>query len=235
MSSLRTCLLLFAPIVSFAVSPSWPALASADPADAAVTAHEEYEEDQEEEGDQADYQSEGGGSCTTVIKEQVVAPASYTDEYLSDVAARMGKGQVGQTTPSWSWVYQTDKAGKVKSCTVTLTISIRLARWSHLGKRTKADTEWKRFIKALEQHEGEHVQIIRRALGDMGSLAVGLTPSKAEEAFRRAVAKQAADHARYDQETGHGETEGAVLDGSKDPRPGQQDHQEDEHQSEDWE
>lgn len=117
----------------------------------------------------------------------------------------------------------------------TIVVTITLPTWggySQAGPNARA--EWDRFIGALKAHEDQHEQIVQDAFRNLQPPAmsnftgVGIGPSqqaaidnankdlqnKIDQEIARVQAALQAASDQYDDETNHGEDQGAVLDTS---------------------
>ena len=179
--------------------------------------------DDDEGGDNSP--EDAKGDAKTVLKTEKLPDSAWSGEYLEDVAAAMKPGKVGVTKARFSLDCKFGYEGapdKIAKCTVTVTIGVGLATWDKFGTRKAADAEWTRFVKALKVHEDGHVAIAKKDLEKVADLTIGKTEDEAIAAVQAAIdASTAGAQAAYDAKNGHGATQQAVLDPSKDPRPAQ--------------
>ena len=113
-----------------------------------------------------------------------------------------------------------ERAGacELRGVGVDLALTVRLPTWdAPVGTPLSLRADWRRFSDALRRHEDEHVQIAKRGADAIVQAVEGLrraTCAEADVDVRRRVdqlqAEVEAAHRAYDEETGHGRTEGAV-------------------------
>lgn len=179
--------------------------------------------DDDEGGDNSP--EDAKGEAKTVMKTESLPNSEWSGEYLEDVAGAMKPGKVGVTKARFSLDCTFGYEGapdKIAKCTVTVTIGVGLANWDKFGTRKAADAEWTRFVKALKVHEDGHVAIAKKDLAKVADLTIGKTQDEAKAAVQAALdTSTAGAQAAYDANNGHGATQQAVLDPSKDPRPAQ--------------
>ncbi len=130
------------------------------------------------------------------------------------------RDEAGETIWNPKFNLKTDDSDNVTEATVDVTITVTLPTWSGSAKLSKAaKAEWNRALKALKEHEENHVKLVRNKLKDVAKSLIGKTKVEAEEAFQTALddLKQASDD--YDTSSDHGRNEGTVIDASVETPP----------------
>lgn len=134
-----------------------------------------------------------------------------------------GGRHIGYTEYDITWSYDLDKGPggcRLTDLTVLVDIVIHLPKWSDApAPDTEAGRDWDRFIKALTLHERGHADNAVRAAGEAeaamlraaGAADCRRLKSAIDAAGRKAVLEARRRDTRYDQETRHGLTQGAVL------------------------
>ena len=100
----------------------------------------------------------------------------------------------------------------------TLDVVTTLPEWSRpSGTDYAVQRDWHRFRSALERHEAEHksiavhgVQKVYRAVGGLRRPTCAEAEAEARRRLDRIGIEIEASHRRYDDQTGHGQTEGAA-------------------------
>ncbi len=137
---------------------------------------------------------------------------------------RSGTGRYGLTT--WDLRWQHGLRPSPGACSVSdfesdLSIEIVLPEWSDRGRAEESlRLRWDRFLEALGRHEEGHARIARAAAADLAARVARLPPAAdcdAAEAAVRRLGKQVIEAARagerrYDDETRHGATQGAIFE-----------------------
>lgn len=101
---------------------------------------------------------------------------------------------------------------------VRLTVTTTLPEWEGATAAPSGmHRDWTRFLDALERHEAEHGALAVRGVEKVRAAVEGLrrpTCAEVEAEARRRLSRIEieieASHRRYDEQTGHGHTEGAV-------------------------
>lgn len=121
----------------------------------------------------------------------------------------------GRTTWRYATRWRTNGAGRCDpaSAEVTYTITITLPDLtdrSRLSARDRAG--WDRYFAALVRHEGNHARIAIRGAEEMrAAMRATSDCDSLQAAARRVEAAIAEANLRYDEQTQHGRTEGAVY------------------------
>jgi predicted secreted Zn-dependent protease len=144
-------------------------------------------------------------------------------DYNSVLGSLMsGREFAGKTDWLLSYKYQPRvEAGacKAESVTTKLALSMTLPRWlPPSGAAADLIGRWERFMSALRVHEEGHVQDARnlesgakRALLALSSSNCGALDSAMRAKFDQLLEQGRARDRDYDQQTGHGKTQGAVF------------------------
>jgi len=164
---------------------------------------------------------------------QVTAATSYYDVEGADIRALLaslrqrgpsdGHGTWAAST-SWvfRWSYQpvVDTACRVQVARVSLDLAYTYPRWdAPAAVAPNVTTAWQGYLSRVELHEHGHRDIAEAAANDLAR-AIEALPGHAScdalaETARATAAELLARHtqaqAAYDRDTGHGETQGAVL------------------------
>lgn len=144
----------------------------------------------------------------------VVTPPPTETTYDIDArtlaeAARLVAGRNEAGHCGWSMTYEyedTDRAGKPKGLTVTLTIEIELPRWVGRDSAPKAEQrEWDRFLAALTRHEDGHREIAERGATRMHDRISQARARRADSIYHEEMRKTQNESDRYDTRTAHGE------------------------------
>ncbi len=113
---------------------------------------------------------------------------------------------------------ESDGACELRAARVLLDLTVTLPEWEAPRDPDPAlARDWRQFRRALVRHENEHRRIAVRGADELYRAVQGLRRSTCAEADaegRRRVdqlqAEVEAAHRRFDDETGHGRTQGAV-------------------------
>ncbi|GHA71313.1 DUF922 domain-containing protein [Cognatilysobacter bugurensis] len=139
----------------------------------------------------------------------------------ADMAGRRSHG-VTEWTLAWSYGFESPAEGE---CMLThfaadLDVKVTLPRW-HSPKRgsKRLLQEWERYAAALRLHEDGHVAIARAAYDEVERLrdvswSVMTCPDlqkNIDAAANEIVKRYGQQSKKYDRDTGHGKTQGAVL------------------------
>ena len=127
---------------------------------------------------------------------------------LAEVARLVaGRAEAGRCGWKHTYAYDdTDRAGKPRGLTVTLTIEIELPRW--VGRDTAPvaeQREWDRFLAALSRHEDGHQEIAQRGAQRMLDRMSQARAQRADAIYQEEVQKTQDESDRYDTRTAHGE------------------------------
>ena len=162
---------------------------------------------------------------TRVATETYAVEGRTADQVLASMASgalRTEEGAYfGLTTSELSLRYRrTPAAGGcvLTDVEVDLALTITLPEWTAAsGAEPGLARAWGRFRRALAGHEGRHRRIaeagadeIARALGGLRRETCAATEAEARRRLQRAEIEITAAQRRYDAETDHGRTEGAV-------------------------
>jgi predicted secreted Zn-dependent protease len=120
---------------------------------------------------------------------------SYTDWYIS-----------------WNWPgYGTDPCD-LSAAVVTYTIKVIMPRWKAPANAfPELVAKWEKYIQSLVLHEKEHVTNIANNYLHVKTAIQSGTCSTAEAKAQKALDVLREFDSRYDRETKHGETQGAVF------------------------
>lgn len=121
----------------------------------------------------------------------------------------------------WNYTYQ-EEGGRCRITSVgtTLDVTYQLPRWRPVGDRPAALLgKWDLFYKALKKHEEGHKDFGVKAARDIELAIRQMAPRPSCPALEAAanalgdgiVSKYAEQEKKYDQNTGHGRTQGAVF------------------------
>ncbi len=178
----------------------------------------------------------GGGTSSTVntpggVSSAYTPPADVKFDYyevrgadFDSVLGSMMSGRqfAGRTDWHLSYRYQPRaEAGacKADSVTTTLALSMTLPHWSPPpGVPGDLIGRWERFMSALRMHEDGHVQDARtlestakRALLALSSANCAGLDAAMHARFDQLLEQGRARDREYDEQTGHGKTQGAVF------------------------
>jgi predicted secreted Zn-dependent protease len=178
-----------------------------------------------------------GRGASSVVNTPGAASSTYTPpaevrfnyydvqggDYRSVLGSMMSGRQFAAKT-DWLLSYQYKPrmdagACKVESVTTKLELSMTLPRWSPPpGAPGDLIGRWERFMSALRVHEDGHAQDARdlesaakRALLALSSPNCGALDSAMRARFGQLLEQGRARDRDYDQQTGHGKTQGAVF------------------------
>ena len=145
-------------------------------------------------------------------------------EILADMARQARSNQAtgffAETTTPMRWTWRSRGSG---SCTVdqvqvSLRSEVTLPRWTPPPDTVPGvAAQWNAFMAALALHESGHKDIsarhaveLRNALRDIHTFCNGVA-QEVDRIAQEILARSAADQKRYDAETRHGVTQGAVF------------------------
>ena len=152
----------------------------------------------------------GGGTADDVLRSM-----------LDGGPRTAGRTFFGLTETAVDLRYDTATAGVgcvVENVEVVLTLTITLPEWTPAADADAGLVrDWARFRRALAAHEDQHREIAERGAASLHQAVDGLRRTTCAQANAEARARLdrleaaiAEAHARFDAETGHGRTEGAV-------------------------
>jgi hypothetical protein len=128
-----------------------------------------------------------------------------------------GLGAVESSPPKYRLVHDRD-TGLVCAVDLTVVITKIMPLFPQVSKLSpEAQTEWKRYIAALDKHENNHIQIVKKGYGGLGGYngliadMIGKTDAEAIRLLETRTTETQAAHDFYDSDTNHGATEGAFL------------------------
>ena len=175
----------------------------------------------------------GGG-----VAARPAAPVAVTDEVLPYPVAGADTGEIlrsmaaaapreggetffGLTTTSLSFRFGTRTAGgacRLDDVHVALAVQVVLPEWTAPpGTVSDLRRDWARFRTNLARHEDEHrtlaeagAERLRNALDGLAAPTCAGARAEAARTANRISIETGAAHRRYDDETGHGRTQGAV-------------------------
>lgn len=112
----------------------------------------------------------------------------------------------------------TDGSCALVDVRVTLDVVTTLPEWTPpRGVPAALRRDWARFFRALQRHEAEHEALAVRGVEKASEAVRGLrgpscaaVEAEARRRLQRIEIEIEASHRRYDEQTGHGRTEGAV-------------------------
>ena len=148
------------------------------------------------------------------------------DEVRADVRRKGpkidGRSFVGEARSPMRWSWRTESIGgsscSIRDVTVSINAQITLPRWTPPADAEPGlETEWKRFIAALEEHEAGHKDISAKAGREITNQVRGMSGlcsqlgTRANEVARTIVARAAEEQKRYDATTRHGLTQGTAF------------------------
>ena len=133
-----------------------------------------------------------------------------------------GTSFVGEARSPMQWRWRTESTGggtcEIREVSVSLNAQITLPRWKPPADAEPGlETEWKRFIAALEEHESGHKDISAKAGREITSKIRGMSglcaqlSARANDIARTLVARAAEEQKFYDVTTRHGVTQGTVF------------------------
>ncbi|HEX8386961.1 MAG TPA: DUF922 domain-containing protein [Rubricoccaceae bacterium] len=162
---------------------------------------------------------------TTVAVRTYPVTGSRADEVLASMAAGAphadGETFFGMTATQLAFRYVRERTGRactLRDVQIDLDVSVSLPAWTP-GPGTDYDLrrDWARFESSLRRHEDHHrvlaergAEAIRRELDGLAAPTCAGADGEARRRAERVRIETDAAHRRYDDETGHGETQGAV-------------------------
>lgn len=162
---------------------------------------------------------------TTVTERTYRVTGSRADEMLASMAAASprveGETFFGLTVTQMSFRYVHAAAGR--SCAlhdvqVALDVSVALPAWTP-GRDAGYDLrrDWARFESSLRRHEEHHrvlaergARAIQREMDGLAAATCAAVDAEARRRAERVRIETDAAHRLYDDQTGHGRTQGAV-------------------------
>ena len=165
------------------------------------------------------------GVRTSVATETYAVQGSTADELLSSMASRAPRtdGEVffGLTEAEIGLRFRpTPVAGGclLRDVEIDLALTVTLPEWTPAPPSDAALVrDWGRFRRALASHEDRHAEIAEsgaqrmlRAIDGLRRQSCEVASNEAQRRLERLEIEVEAAQRRYDSETGHGRTEGAV-------------------------
>lgn len=130
---------------------------------------------------------------------------------VADAIADMPEAGMCEWFPTWS--VDDDDAGVVTSATVEVATRITLPNWVEESSASgEEQTEWRRFLTALTDHEHGHLEIVYRELADVDQTMTGGSEADARQAFDDAITRLQQESDDYDSSTDHGRNDGTTID-----------------------
>lgn len=171
-------------------------------------------------------------SCQLTAKERYTY-YEISGKDLDDLRREMNlKGTVGEDgrvysgLTSWdiNFVYEIAQDGsgyRVKSATTNVDIEYRMPRVGTSWTDPDLGLVWRRYLERLQQHEFGHKNLAIEAASEINELLASLPAFPTADALAAEVTRVTDEKFRvlkekqvgYDDETRHGETQGAVLPG----------------------
>ena len=153
---------------------------------------------------------------------------AYTAEDLKNQVRSCGPKQdgssyAGMATSMFSWIfrYQYTPTGacQITDVGVGINVDIYYPNWEIIGDvQPGLPEKWQAYMNALTTHEHGHKQRHYDTADRIFNSANGLTAATCEEAGNvvgaivdNIIAENRADNIAYDEETGHGATQGAIM------------------------
>jgi predicted secreted Zn-dependent protease len=132
---------------------------------------------------------------------------------LAKAAKMMGeRNEAGETTWNFPADWETDADGKIIKATVNVRITVTMPGWPGLKNQSKAvRKEWRRFWKALREHELGHVNIAKEKLKNFADNLQGLTEEEAKNILKHKKKELQDASDAYDAKTDHGRKEGTEI------------------------
>ena len=162
---------------------------------------------------------------TTVAVRTYPVTGSRADEVLASMAAAApsteGETFFGLTVTELSFRYvreTTPGACTLRNVEIALAVTVSLPAWTPgPGTDYALRRDWARFDSSLRRHEDRHralaergAEAILRELDGLSAPTCGQADVEARRRAERVRIETDAAHRRYDDETGHGRTQGAV-------------------------
>lgn len=155
------------------------------------------------------------GDSVAELKYQMLNLGPFSDRSNSHVPARM------ESQVDFRFVSQWRRgACHVERIRVTADITYHYPRWLGFEEaRLQLADKWAAYLSRLAEHEEGHGAIVVQAVHDVEAALASMAPSRSCKRLRAAARARGAEiftRARqaqidYDEETGGGETQGAVL------------------------
>lgn len=142
---------------------------------------------------------------------------NVTGNTLADVATALGTQEWGRCNWNFSYTYRTDANSVVTRADVTLTLTIRLPRWTGRGwnrASRAAKAEWRRMVGCLRTHENGHASRARRWATTLQQRLLNQQEADVAGRWNQGMAEHEAEQQQYDASTSHGQTQGVSLDTS---------------------
>jgi predicted secreted Zn-dependent protease len=113
---------------------------------------------------------------------------------------------------SWTWPgYRTD-ACELSAASVTYSIKVIMPRWEvPADAPPELVSKWEKYMQTLAWHEQGHVNLIVDNYPSIKAVIQNATCSTAEAAAQKTLETLRELNSNYDNETKHGETQGAVF------------------------
>ena len=168
------------------------------------------------------------------LHQNILAPSYYTvygnttDQVRRQIAACSPANSGGErfaasTDYALNWAFDfasgDDGLCRVTAASVALNVSVVYPSWQpSSGAAAGLDASWRKFITSLSAHENGHVQINQAGAAQLLAGLQGFPATSCDTIVAQVTAKATADiqainqsNDRYDSNTGHGATQGAVL------------------------
>lgn len=112
----------------------------------------------------------------------------------------------------WTWDGYGTEACDLSSVTATYDIEVRLPRWTPPQDASpELVTKWNTYVLALLEHEKVHVDNVVDYLPYLIKTIRGATCNTAEDRAQEVLAELRSADLKYDEETNHGATQGAIF------------------------
>jgi predicted secreted Zn-dependent protease len=131
---------------------------------------------------------------------------------LADVAEEIAlKDEAAQT--EWFPQYSFTTTGQqLATADVTVKMRITMPRWPGYDSAPAADqSEWDRFLAALQVHEQGHVDLVLQHLSNIDEQLVGQSPTAARGVWDETLGALKSASDSYDRETNHGRNQGTII------------------------
>jgi predicted secreted Zn-dependent protease len=162
---------------------------------------------------------------TTVAVQTYPVTGSRAGEVLASMAAAApsteGETFFGLTVTELSFRYVREATARgctLRDVEIALAVTFSLPEWTPgAGTEDALRRDWARFDSNLRRHEDRHralaeagAEAILRELDGLSAPTCGQADAEARRRAERVRIETDAAHRRYDDETGHGRTQGAV-------------------------